>query len=151
MRSLLVMAAVALGLTGCAATQPKTPQALAEANAEHVKETVFRVAVPISKAFSNVQRKARECWPISVGIIAIPLRLEAEPFDAELGHASVVLRNDGGFIHVGVIMTPEGEAVTKVVGRAVKITLNRMVGSSDLPFFGDWAEGKPVACTVWMP
>lgn len=143
----LLLAALVATAAGCASIEPYSAQELASATPEHVDEFRYEVPLSVQASYRNTLGKARECWQQSTGILATTtFFVEADPFDAAVGHARIAVRV-GRLVPTVVTLTPLAENRTLIVARRMKMRgAVHFASHKDLPHLEGWALGKPEPC-----
>lgn len=146
MRTLLLATAAAL-LAGCTSLDLSRSDNLLTAPPDKVLEHRSTAPVPIGVAWRNTLSKARECWQQSSGIVfTASSSIEADPFDPAVGEARIAVRMER-VVQAVVVLRPAGADATDVLARVPDLAgTAKFFTEFDLPYIGDWAAGKPVAC-----
>lgn len=146
MRHLLFATAAAV-LAGCTSLDLSRSDSLLSAPAEAFVEHRSTVPLPINVAWRNTITKARECWVQSTGILfTVSSSLEVDPFDPAVGEARIAVRMER-IVQAVVVLRQAGPHATDVWARVPDMPATMMYFTEkDVPYIGDWAAGKPVAC-----
>lgn len=146
MRTLILATAAAL-LAGCTSLDLSRSDNLLTAPPDKVLEHRSTAKVPIGAAWRNTLTKARECWVQSTGILfTVSSSIEADHFDPAVGEARIAVRMER-VVQAVVVLRPAGPDATDVLVRVPDLAgTAKFFTEFDLPYIGDWAAGKPVAC-----